>query len=192
MIHFDAYFDAGDPISVHMISHAQPIRRLVDDGHVLGKNYIQVGLRGYWPGEKGFKWMRENGLRYHTMAEIKKDDGVTVMERVLEEANDGPEHLYISFDIDVLDPAYTRGTGTPEPGGLTRDLSSPTRAVRREQSGRFRPRGAEPSRRPGLHDGAQLRPARARVPDGDRHEQEGAQRSGLFDSADLGRQSMKT
>ena len=75
VIHFDAYFDAGDPISVHMISHAQPIRRLVDDGHVLGKNYIQVGLRGYWPGEKGFKWMRENGLRYHTMAEIKKDDG---------------------------------------------------------------------------------------------------------------------
>jgi agmatinase len=51
VIHFDAHFDAGDPINGHLISHAQPIRRLVDDVHILGKNYIQVGLRGYWPGE---------------------------------------------------------------------------------------------------------------------------------------------
>jgi len=63
VIHFDAHFDAGDPINGHLISHAQPIRRLVDDGHILGKNYIQVGVRGYWPGEDGFNWMRENGMR---------------------------------------------------------------------------------------------------------------------------------
>ena len=42
-----------------------------------------------------------------------------VMEKILAEANDGPEYLYVSFDIDVLDPAYASGTGTPEPGGLT-------------------------------------------------------------------------
>jgi formimidoylglutamase len=118
VIHFDAHFDAGDPLSGHLISHAQPIRRLIDDGHVLGKNYIEVGLRGYWPGEEGFEWMRENGFRYHTMAEIERDGWGAVMTRILEEANDGPEYLYISFDIDVLDPSYTPGTGTPEPGGL--------------------------------------------------------------------------
>jgi len=119
VIHFDAHFDAGDPINGHLISHAQPIRRLVDDGHILGKNYIQVGLRGYWPAEDGFNWMRENDMRYHTMAEIERDGWDVVMDRILNEALDGPEYLYISFDIDVLDPAYTPGTGTPEPNGLT-------------------------------------------------------------------------
>lgn len=53
------------------------------------------------------------------MAEIEKDGWDAVMSRVLEEANDGPEYLYVSFDIDVLDPAFASGTGTPEPGGLT-------------------------------------------------------------------------
>jgi agmatinase len=119
VIHFDAHFDAGDSFSGHLISHGQPIRRLIDDGHILGKNYIQVGLRGYWPGEDGFKWMRENEMRYHTMAEIERYGWDAVMERVLDEANDGPEYLYISFDIDVFDPAYMPGTGTPESGGLT-------------------------------------------------------------------------
>ena len=119
VIHFDAHYDAGVGDSGHLISHGQPIRRLVNEGHILGSNYIQVGLRGYWPGESGFEWMREQRMRYHTMAEIERDGWAAVMARVLDEANDGPEHLYISFDIDVIDPAFTPGTGTPEPGGLT-------------------------------------------------------------------------
>jgi agmatinase len=119
VIHFDAHYDAGKSEMGHLISHGQPVRRLVNEGHVLGKNYIQVGLRGYWPGEDGFEWMREQGFRYHTMAEIQRDGWDAVMERVLREASDGPEKLYISLDIDVLDPSYAPGTGTPEPGGLT-------------------------------------------------------------------------
>ena len=119
VIHFDAHYDAGINYTGHLIDHGRPIRRLVEDGHILGSNYIQVGLRGYWPGESGFEWMREQRMRYHTMAEIERDGWAAVMARVLDEANDGPEHLYISFDIDVIDPAFTPGTGTPEPGGLT-------------------------------------------------------------------------
>lgn len=119
VIHFDAHFDAGISEGGHLISHGQPIRRLIDDGHIHGKNYIQVGLRGYWPGEDGFEWMRKNEMRYHTMAEIERDGWDAVMDRVLNEAFDGPEYLYISFDIDVLDPSFTPGTGTPESGGLT-------------------------------------------------------------------------
>lgn len=118
VIHFDAHFDATGPMNGHLISHGQPVRRLIEEGHVEGRNYIQVGLRGYWPGEDGFEWMRANQLRYHTMAEIERYGWDTVMRRVLAEALDGPEYLYISFDIDVLDPAFTPGTGTPEPGGL--------------------------------------------------------------------------
>ncbi len=119
VIHFDAHYDAGGSRHGHLISHAQPVRRLVDDGHILGRNFIQVGLRGSWPGPDGFEWMRENGLRYHTMAEIDRRGWTTVMREVLDEANDGPEYLHVSFDIDVMDPAYTSGTGTPVPGGLT-------------------------------------------------------------------------
>ena len=63
--------------------------------------------------------MRENDMRYHTMAEIEQDGWDVVMDRIMNEALDGPEYLYISFDIDVLDPAYTPGTGTPESNGLT-------------------------------------------------------------------------
>ena len=119
VIHFDAHFDAGQGFLGHLISHGQPVYRLVKEGHVLGKNYIQVGLRGYWPGEDGFQWMREQGFRYHTMADIERNGWDVVMKNVLEEALDGPQKLYISLDLDVLDPAYTPGTGTPEPGGLT-------------------------------------------------------------------------
>lgn len=119
VIHFDSHYDAGDIRQGHLITHAQPVRRLVDDGHVLGKNYIQVGLRGGWPGADGFEWMRKNNFHYHTMSEIDHDGWPAVMKRVLQEANDGPKYLHISFDIDVMDPAYTSGTGTPVPGGLT-------------------------------------------------------------------------
>jgi agmatinase len=76
-------------------------------------------LRVYYPNAESFEWMREQGFRYHTMAEVEKRGWDAVMEDVIREANDGPEYIYISFDIDVLDPAYTPATGTPEPNGLT-------------------------------------------------------------------------
>ena len=119
VVHFDAHYDAGVGYGAHMISHGQPVRRLFNEKLVPGENFIQVGLRGSWPSNRGFEWMRENGLRYHTMAEIEKNGWQATMSRVLDEALDGPEYLFISFDVDVLDPAYMPGTGTPEPGGLT-------------------------------------------------------------------------
>lgn len=119
VIHFDAHYDAGKYGMGHLINHGMPVYRLIEEGLVPGKNFIQVGLRGYYPDEESFKWMRENGFRYHTMAEVEKRGWDAVMEDIIKEANDGPEYLFISFDIDVLDPAFVPGTGTPEPGGLT-------------------------------------------------------------------------
>jgi agmatinase len=118
IVHFDAHYDAGAG-GTHMLSHGQPVRRLFNEKLVPGKNFIQIGLRGYWPGKRGFEWMQENGLRYHTMAEIELKGWDHVMERAMKEALEGPEYIFISFDVDVLDPAYMPGTGTPEPGGLT-------------------------------------------------------------------------
>ena len=119
VIHFDAHYDATKNMFGHMISHGQPVYRLIEEGHVPGKNFIQVGLRGYYPDEESFVWMREQGFRYHTMAEVEKRGWKDVMEDIIREAKDGPENIFISFDIDVMDPAYTPGTGTPEPNGLT-------------------------------------------------------------------------
>jgi arginase family enzyme len=119
VIHFDAHYDATKNLFGHMISHGQPVYRLIEEGHVPGKNFIQVGLRGYYPNEESFVWMQEQGFRYHTMAEVEKRGWKDVMEDIISEAKDGPENLFISFDIDVMDPAYTPGTGTPEPNGLT-------------------------------------------------------------------------
>src|SRR5262245_50974666 len=118
VMHFDSHYDAGDLRTGHLITHAQPVRRLVDDGWIRGRDYIQVGLRGGWPGADGFEWMRKNNFHYHTMTEIERDGWEKVVERVLKEANEGQKQLHISFDIDVMDPAYTPGTGTPVPGGL--------------------------------------------------------------------------
>lgn len=119
VIHFDAHYDATRAVFGHLISHGQPVYRLIEEGHVPGKNFIQVGLRGYYPDAKSFKWMREQGFRYHTMAEVEKRGWKKVMEDIIREAKDGPKYIYISFDIDVMDPAYMPGTGTPEPNGLT-------------------------------------------------------------------------
>lgn len=119
VIHFDAHYDATKGMFGHMISHGQPVYRLIEEGHVPGKNFIQVGLRGYYPNKESFEWMREQGFRYHTMAEVEKRGWPDVMEDIIKEAKDGPEYIFISFDIDVMDPAYTPATGTPEPNGLT-------------------------------------------------------------------------
>ncbi|WP_306141202.1 agmatinase family protein [Roseibium sp. MMSF_3412] len=118
VVHFDAHYDAGKYGFGHLINHGMPVYRLIEEGLVDGRNFIQVALRGYYPDEKAFEWMRENGFRYHTMAEIERRGFDAVMEDVIAEANDGPEYIFVSFDIDTLDPAFVPGTGTPEPGGL--------------------------------------------------------------------------
>lgn len=118
VVHFDSHFDAGQG-GIHFITHGAPVYRAVKEGHVLGKNYIQVGLRGAWPGAEGFEWMRQNGVRYHAMPEIEKRGWEATMERALSEGRESGKKIFVSFDVDVLDPAFIPGTGTPVPGGLT-------------------------------------------------------------------------
>lgn len=119
IIHFDAHYDAGSDHFGHSITHGTPVRNLIDEGYIPGKNFIQVGLRGWIPTEEDMEWMRSQGIRSHYMAEVERDGFAAVMERAIAEALDGPEYLFVSFDIDSLDPAFAPGTGTPEPGGFT-------------------------------------------------------------------------
>jgi agmatinase len=119
VIHFDAHADASPSMLGHLAAHGTPVRRLVTDAHIPGRNFIQVGLRGYYPDDETVEWMRSVGMRSHYMAEVERKGWEAVLRRALEEALDGPRYLYVSLDVDVMDPAYTPGTGTPEPGGLT-------------------------------------------------------------------------
>jgi agmatinase len=118
IVHFDAHADTGRDSWGNLASHATPMRRLIESGAMPGRNFVQIGLRGYWPERETFEWMRAQGMRWHLMGELL-DRGVdTVIEQAISEAVDGPELIYLSVDIDVLDPGFAPGTGTPEPGGM--------------------------------------------------------------------------
>ena len=118
MIHFDSHYDAWWADSPHLIHHGYPVYRLLNEGHVRGADYIQVGLRSGGLTKEVFEWMREIGMRYHNMAEVEIRGWDAVIERVVAEASEEGRKIHISFDIDVLDPAYTVATGTPVPGGI--------------------------------------------------------------------------
>jgi agmatinase len=129
VVHFDAHADTAPDSYGQLASHGTPMRRLIESGAVQGRNFVQVGLRGYWPPPDVLDWMREQGLRWHLMTEIEEHGAEAVIDRAIEEALDGPDSVYISVDIDVVDPGAAPGTGTPEPGGmLPREL---LRAIRR-------------------------------------------------------------
>jgi agmatinase len=118
IVHFDAHADTGNDVWGSLLSHGTPMRRLIEEGWVEGKNFVQIGLRGYWPEKATFDWMREHGLRWHTMVEIEERGAEAVIADAIVEALDGPDSIYLSIDIDVVDPGTAPGTGTPEPGGI--------------------------------------------------------------------------
>jgi agmatinase len=94
------------------------MRRLLESGAVRGRNFVQVGLRGYWPPPDVFAWMQEQDMRWHMMQEIWERGSRAVVADAIARAVDGCKALYLSVDIDVLDPGFAPGTGTPEPGGM--------------------------------------------------------------------------
>lgn len=128
VVHFDAHADTGDDQWGNLHAHGQPMRRLIEEGWVAGHNFIQVGLRGYWPDRDTFDWMGRQRMRWHAMTEIEERGSEAVIADAIGEALDGPDYIYLSVDIDVVDPGMAPATGTPEAGGmLPREL---LRAVR--------------------------------------------------------------
>jgi len=119
LVHFDTHTDTGAEVFGVEVSHGTPMRRLVEQGHVDSGRYVQVGLRGYWPGEAEFAWQREQGITSIFMHEVRELGIDELVEAVATSVGEGP--TYLSVDIDVLDPAFAPGTGTPEPGGMTSD-----------------------------------------------------------------------
>jgi agmatinase len=117
LVHFDTHTDTGREVFGVEFSHGTPMFRLVEDGKVVPARYVQIGLRGYWPGEREFAWQEEQGITSLFMHDVREFGIEEVVGRTLGIVGDGP--AYLSVDVDVLDPAFAPGTGTPEPGGMT-------------------------------------------------------------------------
>jgi agmatinase len=117
LVHFDTHTDTGREVFGVEVSHGTPMYRLVRDGHVDPRRYVQIGLRGYWPGEQEFSWQEEQGITAFFMHDVRDLGILEVVERTLARVGAGP--AFLSVDVDVLDPAFAPGTGTPEPGGMT-------------------------------------------------------------------------
>lgn len=117
LIHVDAHADINEHMFGEAIAHGTPFRRAVEEGLLDGERVVQIGLRGTGYAADDFDWSREQGFRVVTAEECWHKSLTPLMEEVRAKIGDGP--VYISFDIDGLDPAYAPGTGTAEIAGLT-------------------------------------------------------------------------
>ena len=119
MVHFDAHADTGDMEFGSLYGHGQPMRRLIESGAVRGDRFLQIGLRGYWPGPETLDWMAGQRMRSYEMSEVVARGLDECLSEAFTIAVDECEAVFLSVDIDVVDPGMAPGTGTPEPGGLT-------------------------------------------------------------------------
>jgi agmatinase len=133
LIHFDAHADTGDTQFGSLYGHGTPMRRLIESGAVRGDRFLQIGLRGYWPEPETLDWMAAQQMRSFEMGEIVSrglDDCLTEAFTIATSDCDG---VFLSVDIDVVDPGMAPGTGTPEPGGFTgRQLLDAVRRIAME------------------------------------------------------------
>ena len=130
MIHFDAHADTGEEQWGSLVGHGTPMRQLINEGYVRGDKFLQLGLRGYWPDNATLEWMRDQGMRSYEMTEIHHRGLDAVLDESFATLTDGCDGVFLSVDIDVVDPGMAPGTGTPEPGGMTsRELLESVRRI---------------------------------------------------------------
>jgi agmatinase len=133
MIHFDAHADTGDTQFGSLYGHGTPMRRLIESGAVRGDRFLQIGLRGYWPEPETLAWMAEQQMRSYEMGEVVARGLDACLTEAFTTATDGCDGVFLSVDVDVVDPGSAPGTGTPEPGGLSaRQLLDAVRRVTME------------------------------------------------------------
>jgi agmatinase len=133
VIHFDAHADTGNTQFGSLIGHGTPMRRLIESGAVRGDRFFQIGLRGYWPGPETLQWMADRAMRSYEMTEVVGRGLDACLTEAMSLAMNDCDSVFLSVDVDVVDPGMAPGTGTPEPGGLTgRQLLDAVRRVAME------------------------------------------------------------
>jgi agmatinase len=119
MLHFDAHADTGEALFGSLYGHGQPMRHLIESGAVRGDRFLQLGLRGYWPEPPTLDWMAQQRMRSYEMTELVARGLDECLSEAFVTATDECDGVFLSVDVDVVDPGMAPGTGTPEPGGLT-------------------------------------------------------------------------
>lgn len=134
LVHFDAHADTGTTSAGELHGHGTPMRRLIESGAVPGHRFVQIGLRGYWPHPETVAWMRDQQMRTFFMSEIVERGLRPVVDDAVGSCTGSDSiGIFLSIDVDVVDPGMAPGTGTPEPGGLTsRELLDTVRRLARE------------------------------------------------------------
>ncbi len=134
LVHFDAHADtATTNVGGALLGHGTPMRRLIESGAVPGRRFVQIGLRGYWPDPDTVAWMRDQGMRSYLMSDIEERGLHAVVDEAVDYATADADAVFLSVDIDVVDPGMAPATGTPEPGGLTsRQLLDTVRRLTRD------------------------------------------------------------
>ncbi|OMW48972.1 agmatinase [Burkholderia pseudomallei] len=117
LIHVDAHADVNDTMFGEKIAHGTPFRRALEEGLLDGDRVVQIGLRGTGYAAEDFDWCRDQGFRVVQAEACWNRSLAPLMDEVRTRVQGGP--VYLSFDIDGIDPAYAPGTGTPEIAGLT-------------------------------------------------------------------------
>ena len=129
VLHFDAHLDTWDTYFGAPITHGTPFRRASEEGLIDLTASTHVGTRGPLYGPEDLRDDARLGFAIISSPEIEAEGLPRAIERMLARLGDRP--VYISVDVDVLDPAHAPGTGTPEAGGMTsRELLAMIRALR--------------------------------------------------------------
>ena len=116
LVQFDAHIDTWDEYFGGKYFHGTPFRRAIEENLIDGRRFVQVGIRGPIYGEDDFDFHRQHGITMIDIDQVKTGGIAATVDRVRAIAS-GP--VYMTFDIDSVDPAFAPGTGTPEIGGLT-------------------------------------------------------------------------
>ena len=117
LVHVDAHADVNDHMFGEKIAHGTTFRRAVEEGQLDCERVVQIGLRAQGYTADDFNWSRRQGFRVVQAEECWHKSLDPLMAEVRAKVAGGP--VYLSFDIDGIDPAWAPGTGTPEIGGLT-------------------------------------------------------------------------
>lgn len=117
MVHVDAHTDTCDQEFGCRFTHGTPFRRAVEEGLLDPRRTVQIGIRGAQDSEEGWTFSAESGMRVIFIEEFARMGVEAAVAEARRVVGDAP--VYISFDVDSLDPAFAPGTGTPEVGGMT-------------------------------------------------------------------------
>ena len=129
VLHFDAHLDTWDTYFGAPITHGTPFRRASEEGLIDLEASMHIGIRGPLYSRQDLRDDARLGFAIIASHELESEGLPRAIERMLARLGDRP--VYVSVDIDVLDPAHAPGTGTPEAGGMTsRELLSMIRALR--------------------------------------------------------------